>query len=76
MNKKADGPFKILFVLAIVIIGWALLFADQLAYWGAFINADNGLTGVEAWFYGNLNLVIGLVLVVAVVFIAVVGWND
>lgn len=60
-----------MFFTFVFILFWALFIAKQLSYWGQRAVIDNGLTGVEAFFYSNINLLIGIVLLI---FILAVGY--
>lgn len=55
MNKKAFGMIGVLFSLIVLtLIYWTGL-APYVASVGEV--AASGLTGVDAWFYSNINLV-------------------
>jgi len=59
MNKKGQALTVIFFVLMFVIV-WIMFFAEQLSYWGEMIVVNGGYTGFPAFFYNNLNLLIGV----------------
>jgi len=63
MNKKGQALTVIFFVLMFIIL-WVLFFAEQLTYWGQVTILNGGLTGFEAFFFSNINIVIfiGLML--------------
>lgn len=61
MNRKAQqGPLAFIFLLILFVMAWALFFGEIIADWGQRAIATNGLTGIEAFLVGNLNLWIGL----------------
>jgi len=62
MNKRAETPFTLIFVVFVFLLIWG-------AFLGGFINLGMGiaidggnLTGFAAFFYANFNLMIGFVL--------------
>ena len=61
MNNKGYTQLTVLFVTVMFLILWPLFFATQLTYWGLVAINNGGLTGVEAFFYSNLNLLVGSV---------------
>lgn len=64
-NKKGfTTPITIFFMVLAFVIGWALVFGPMLATWGADAVENNNLSGVEALFYYNLNVLIFVVLVI------------
>lgn len=64
MNKKAQvGPIGVILLLLIFIINWAIWLGKVIADWGATIVEEQGLTGVEAFFFANMNLVIFFCLI-------------
>jgi len=56
MNKKGSGIIGYFFILLIFCTLWAFFLADLLATFGAEAIANNNLTGLEAFIWGNLNL--------------------
>ncbi len=70
-QRKAQGIISIIFFTLVFIIIWGMFIAEQLTYWGQRAVIDNGLTGVEAFFYSNINLLIAIVLLI---FILAVGY--
>lgn len=58
-NRRAQvGIFTLLFLDIVFIVLWALVLGGLLTTFGAAAISDNSLTGLEAWFYGNLNLIV------------------
>lgn len=59
MNKKAQsGTIAVIFLLLIFIINWAMWLGKVIADYGVSIVQEQQLTGMEAFFFENLNLVI------------------
>jgi len=64
MNKAGQvGIIGIIFLLLVFLILWAVWLGGWIAETGQNIIAINNLTGVEAFFYANLNLVILFALI-------------
>lgn len=59
MNKKAQGG-PIAFILLIIVFNilWFVFLGGVIAEVGQSAIETNGLTGVEAFFYANINIVI------------------
>ena len=72
MNKKGYGRIGIIFIALVFIMLWALFFAGQISYWGHMTVINGDLSGIEAFGFNNLNLIIGLVFFA---FIMVVGFG-
>ena len=65
MNKKAQAtPLAFIFLIMVFVILWFLWLGNFVGEVGANMVATNNLTGVEAFAFSNLNLIIfiGLVL--------------
>ena len=65
MNKKAQaGPIGFIFFVLVFLILWFVWIGKWIADEGEQIIIRNNLTGFEAFFFGNINLVvmIGLIL--------------
>lgn len=72
-GKKGMSVISIIFFTLVFIIFWVLAFAEQLAYWGHQTVVNNGLTGVEALFYNNINFVVLFVLMIFILGFAYFG---
>jgi hypothetical protein len=59
-GRKAQSTITIIFIVLTFIIGWIFFLGDFLSYWGGQTVIINNLTGFEAFFYNNLNLLIGI----------------
>jgi len=57
-NKKAVGPIGAIMLFGMFVIIWFVFLGGWVAQVGATAVAENGLTGIEAFFYENLNIVI------------------
>ncbi len=65
MNKKAyAGPIAYIFTVLVFIFIWFVWIGKWLVQVGENAIANNGLTGIEAFFYANLNIwvMLGLIL--------------
>ena len=58
INKKASGPIGFIFLYMVFVILWFVWLGGYLAVVGQSVVNNNGMTGVEAFFFSNLNLVI------------------
>jgi hypothetical protein len=68
-NKKAIGPIGGIMLFMVFIVMWFVWLGGWVAHVGADAVATNGLTGVEAFAFENLNLIIMLVMI-----LAMIGW--
>jgi len=73
MDKKAQSPLTVVFVLIVFVIFWIFFFGSFLSTWGADMVAHNGMGGFEAFIMMNLNLVIGMALLIFVVWASIAG---
>ena len=73
MNRKALSKISIIFYSLIFIILWAVFIAGQLTTWGNVAIVNGGYTGIEAFFYGNLNLLVGAIFLIFTLAVAVYG---
>lgn len=76
MNKRGFSVITVIFWAIIFVILWALFFAQQLSYWGHAAVVNSNLTGVEALFYDNVNLVIGFCFAVFVIAFGYIGLSS
>lgn len=68
MNKKAQGgPIAFILGVIVFIILWAVFIGEWLADVGQDAIINGGLTGIEAFFYGNLNLFVFIGLVLGII---------
>lgn len=74
-GKKGQGFISIIFFTLIFIIVWVLFFAEQLAFWGHQAVLLNGLTGVEALFYNNVNMIVLFVLMIFILGLGYFGFG-
>lgn len=59
MNKKAQaGPLALIILLLMFIVMWFLWLGSYLAEIGQATVENNNLTGVEAFAFSNLNIII------------------
>ena len=65
MNKKAQlGVLAVIFGIIIFVILWALFFGSWVNTWAQQAIAVNSLTGVEAFLLANMNLWIGIGVII------------
>jgi hypothetical protein len=64
VDKKADGPLNTIILVLVFVLMWFLWLGGFVAEMGQNAVEGQGLTGVEAWGYSNVNLfiLIGLLL--------------
>jgi len=60
MNKKGYGQSTMIFVLVIFGIVWIAGLSVLLNGIGAAVITSGNTSGIDSWFYSNLNLVVGL----------------
>lgn len=64
MNKRGQvGVIGIIFLLLVFLIVWFVWLGGWIADTGQAIIAQNNLTGLEAFFFANLNIVILFALI-------------
>ena len=73
MKRKAQTTITLIFFLIVALIVWGMFAAPLIATYGALAVSNGGLTGIEAFFFLNLNFVIGMVLIIAILAIAAYG---
>lgn len=57
MNKKAQaGPIAYIFLILVVIILWFVWIGEWLTQVGENAISSGGLSGIEAFFFANLNV--------------------
>lgn len=67
MSKSGQvGVIGIIFLVIIFVILWWVWLGGWIADTGQNVIAENGLTGVEAFFYANINLVIAIALILGI----------
>ena len=74
MNKKGFvSPIAIIVSYLVFLVFWFLVFAEQLNTWGQRAIELNGLVGLEAFLWANLNLwvfIISLMALIAGVYVS------
>jgi len=58
MNKKGSGPIAFIALMLVFDIIWFVWLGGFISAAGQGAIEGAGLTGVEAFFFGNLNLVV------------------
>lgn len=73
INKKGFSIITLIFWIIGFLLVWILFVGRILNEWGQQAIIGGELTGIEAFFFGNLNFVVGIVFLIAVMFIALYG---
>jgi hypothetical protein len=63
ISNKKGGILNTMFMFIMLFLVWTFWLGSFLADWGEQAIADTGITGLEAFFYANLNLWFGLLFV-------------
>jgi hypothetical protein len=74
MNTK--GQFAIIgyfMILLVFIVIWISGLSNIIQFWGSANVVNNNLTGFEAFFYNNLNFLIGGVMMLSLLAVASFG---
>lgn len=66
LPKNKKGGLYFVMVIILIFCTWAFWLGSFLSEWGNLNIVDNGLTGFEAMFYGNLNIIFFLCFLVMV----------
>lgn len=72
-NKKGVIVIYLFFAVLFFLLVWGVFLAPLIADVGARSVADNNITGVEAFFIENLNLVIFLALILVIIVVVYSG---
>jgi len=70
------SPIKLLFSGLIFVVFWGLFLGKWLLIVGANYIAANGSTGVEAFFYNNLNFAVLIGFILMLILAGVFGGRD
>jgi len=73
MNKKAASPIKLMFTSILFIIFWAVFLGQWLIIIGYNYITVNSSTGVEAFFFANLNFVVLIAFILSIGLYGVYG---
>jgi hypothetical protein len=76
LDKKGIGKISIMFYSLIFIILWALFFGEQVAYWGHLVVVNGGLSGIEAFLYNNVNLILAVVFFIFILAVGTTGGSE
>ncbi len=75
MNNKAQSAFTVILLLLIVGMVWLFGLSAWIAEVGQVAVTSDNLTGIDAFFYSNINLVIGFFWFVALAMTAKFGFG-
>ncbi len=77
VNKKAQqGPIGYIFLIIVFVAIWFIWIGKWIKDVGQQAIIDGGLTGVEAFFYANLNVVVFIGLLMGILgFMYFMGGN-
>ena len=75
MDKKGIGKINIIFFSLVFLILWALFFGEQVSYWGHLVVVNGSLTGIEAFLYDNINLILAVVFFIFIIAVGMRGEN-
>lgn len=70
LNKKGSGLIGAIFLFIFFLIMWFIWLGKWLADIGQQAVTENGLTGLNAFFYSNLNFIILIIMC-----LAMIGWT-
>lgn len=59
--KKGQMYTMVFWIITFVVV-WSIFFGQFFAEWGQYAITQNNMVGIEAFLWGNLNLFIGLFL--------------
>jgi hypothetical protein len=65
-SRKGYGIVGLIILFAIFLVMWFIFLSDFIADLGASIVINNGLTGVEAFAFAQLNFIIFIVVILAI----------
>ena len=69
-NKKGVGIIGAIMLFMVFVVMWFVWLGGWVAQVGHQVVIDNSLSGIEAFAFDNLNLIIMLVLI-----LAMLGWS-
>jgi len=73
LSKNRKGQlYTLFFWILIFIVFWAIFFGQFFAEWGQMAITNNNMVGIEAFLWGNLNLFVGVALLL-VMFVGTQG---
>lgn len=68
-NKKAVGPIGAIMLFIVFLVMWFVWLGAWVNTVGAMVVSTNGLTGIEAFFFENLNFTILICMI-----LGMLGW--
>lgn len=77
MNKKAQsGYIGIIFMFIIFIVNWFIWLGAWLNTVGEYVINNNGLTGIEAFAFSNLNFIVLICMILGILAFAYLGGGE
>jgi hypothetical protein len=74
MNKKGQlGLLAYIFMFLVFIVVWAAWLGGFLTEWGQIAIANNNMTGLDAFFFANLNIWVIFGVIIGVFIVAYMG---
>lgn len=75
MNKKAQtGPIGAIILYMLFVVNWFIWLGSFVADIGQSTIADNGLVGIEAFFFANLNVFLWVIMTLSMMVFMV--WSN
>ena len=69
-KKGQEGPIALVLLMVIFLVMWFIWLGPFVADVGRRAVIDNNLSGVEAFFYNNIN-----VFIILAIIMAIIGWG-
>ena len=66
MNKKATGPIGAIILFLVFLVIWLIWLGGWLNQVGNIAIENSGATGIEAFFYANLNFVVLIIMILGI----------
>lgn len=67
MNKRGIGPVGAMALFGVFLLVWFMVLGGWINNVGQQAISDNSLTGVEAFFFANLNFVILICMLIGMI---------
>jgi hypothetical protein len=74
--KAQSSPLNLIFVVFVGMLMWIYWAGQQLTYWGQQAITQNGMTGLEALIFANLNVTLFFAFVLVLLAAIAIGGNN